>query len=102
MADSTAKLAELRINRERSRKTGTPHWIWWSAGAVVCFAIVAGIWTVAEPGSPAATAVAAPSSPVGAGDAAANSLLDASGYVVARRQATVSSKITGRLVEVLV
>jgi hypothetical protein len=29
--------------------------------------------------------------------AAANSVLDASGYVVARRQATVSSKITGKV-----
>jgi RND family efflux transporter MFP subunit len=35
----------------------------------------------------------------GAG-AARTSVLDASGYVVARRQATVASKITGRLVEV--
>ena len=34
--------------------------------------------------------------------AAANSVLDASGYVVARRQATVSSKVTGKVVEVLV
>src|SRR5581483_10598540 len=33
---------------------------------------------------------------------AAASVLDASGYVVARRQATVASKITGRLVEVTV
>ena len=34
--------------------------------------------------------------------AGAASVLDASGYVVARRQATVASKITGRLVEVTV
>ena len=34
--------------------------------------------------------------------AAASSVLDASGYVVARRQATVSSEITGKVVEVLV
>ncbi len=34
--------------------------------------------------------------------AAANSVLDASGYVVARRQATVSSKVTGKVLEVLV
>ncbi len=35
-----------------------------------------------------------------AGAAARVSVLDASGYVVARRQATVSSKVTGRVVEV--
>jgi RND family efflux transporter MFP subunit len=34
--------------------------------------------------------------------AAASSVLDASGYVVARRQATVSSKLTGKVREVLV
>ena len=34
--------------------------------------------------------------------AAASSVLDASGYVVARRQATVSSKMTGKVLEVLV
>ena len=34
------------------------------------------------------------------GAASAASVLDASGYVVARRQSTVSSKITGRLVAV--
>src|SRR5262245_56760001 len=36
----------------------------------------------------------------GSGSGAVASVLDASGYVVARRQATVSSKITGRLVAV--
>ena len=34
--------------------------------------------------------------------AAASSVLDASGYVVARRQATVSSKVTGKVVEVFI
>jgi len=34
--------------------------------------------------------------------AAANSVLDASGYVVARRQATASSKVTGKVMEVYV
>jgi RND family efflux transporter MFP subunit len=34
--------------------------------------------------------------------AAASSVLDASGYVVARRQATISSKVTGKVLEVLV
>ena len=43
--------------------------------------------------APATTAAAPPPS---------NSALDASGYVVARRQATVSAKITGRVTEVLI
>jgi RND family efflux transporter MFP subunit len=36
------------------------------------------------------------------GGAANNSLLDASGYVVARRQATVSAKVTGKVESVLI
>jgi len=36
------------------------------------------------------------------GSAATSSILDATGYVVARRQATVSSKVTGKVVEVFV
>ncbi|HEY5726559.1 MAG TPA: efflux RND transporter periplasmic adaptor subunit, partial [Methylomirabilota bacterium] len=44
------------------------------------------------------TAVARPASQ----EAGAGSVLDASGYVTARRQATVSAKITGKVVEVLI
>jgi RND family efflux transporter MFP subunit len=44
------------------------------------------------------TAVARPASR----EAGAGSVLDASGYVTARRQATVSAKITGKIVEVLI
>ena len=43
----------------------------------------------------------APTAAIGSGGASA-SVLDASGYVVARRMATVSSKITGRVKEVLI
>jgi HlyD family secretion protein len=38
----------------------------------------------------------------GAGSAAGSTVLNASGYVTARRQATVSSKFTGRVTEVLI
>jgi RND family efflux transporter MFP subunit len=48
---------------------------------------------VAVTASPSAQAAAAPT---------ATATLDTSGYVVARRQATVSSKMTGRVVEVLI
>jgi RND family efflux transporter MFP subunit len=44
------------------------------------------------------TAVARPAG----GEAGPASVLDASGYVTARRQATVSAKITGKVVEVLI
>ncbi len=44
-----------------------------------------------------AQAAAPSANPAGGG-----SLLDASGYVVARRQATVAAKITGRVTQVLI
>ncbi|HET6435787.1 MAG TPA: efflux RND transporter periplasmic adaptor subunit [Xanthomonadaceae bacterium] len=69
---------------------------------VVGAAVVAG-WLIAHRQSPvpvvaahAAPAASAPEVP------AAGSLLDASGYVVAARRATVSSETTGRLTEVRV
>ena len=43
--------------------------------------------------------VVAPQPVADAGAAGAGSILDASGYIVARRQATVASKITGKMVE---
>lgn len=102
MADPASKLAELRIDRTRSPQTRMRSWMWWAAGAVTV-AIIIGIWVAAEPAASTDTAVAAPTSAASATPAAAaGSLLDASGYVVARRQATVSSKVTGRLVDVLV
>jgi len=63
----------------------------------------------ASAAAPAAASTSAAASASGAtpgtADAApppSNSALDASGYVVARRQATVASKITGRVLEVLI
>jgi RND family efflux transporter MFP subunit len=65
-------------------------------------ALAAGLWWfVFRPsGVPVKVAVVQTSS--NTSPAAAGSLLDASGYVVARRTATVASKTTGRVVEVLI
>jgi RND family efflux transporter MFP subunit len=68
--------------------------MWLVAGAVVLVAVVV-VWRVGGSPVPVQTVlVEAPS----AGDGA---VLNASGYVVARRLATVSSKVTGRISEVL-
>jgi RND family efflux transporter MFP subunit len=48
------------------------------------------------------TVQVAEASTIGSGAAAVPSVLDASGYVVARRMATVSAKVTGRVREVLI
>jgi RND family efflux transporter MFP subunit len=61
----------------------------------------AAIWLWQRPSVPAVVLAAAQPVAVGA-SAQRDSVLDASGYIVARRQATVSSEVTGKIAEVLV
>ena len=99
-------LSQLQIDRGASPAPGGDgpglpwRWIGVGLGAVVLIALVA--WfLIAQPGRPAVQLATA--KPVASGEAVQGaSLLDASGYVVARRQATVSSKITGKVMEVLI
>jgi RND family efflux transporter MFP subunit len=90
----TDRLDELRI--DRGAEPPLRPWRRWAALAVVAaLAAAAAVWWFAGRAGAVevrtAEAVAASSGPTSV------SVLDASGYVTARRQATVSSKITGRL-----
>jgi RND family efflux transporter MFP subunit len=97
MEDKSALLNQLRIDRESEPPRST-KWPLWLAGAAGVLIIASLGWFWSRPkGIPVHVAVA---QPVSADNAAAPaSILDASGYVVARRQATVASKITGKMVE---
>ncbi len=68
---------------------------------LVVLAVAAGAWLWAsrEPVAEVRTAVAAAP---GGSTAAAGAVLNASGYVTARRRATVSSKVTGKVIDVFV
>jgi RND family efflux transporter MFP subunit len=108
MDPKTALLDQLRIDRtQTSRPPGAgPRWRWLiGIGAVVVLA-AAGIWisTFAREGIPVHAIIAeAPATRAGAtGATGGGSLLDASGYVVALRQATVSAKAIYKVSEVLV
>jgi len=97
MNDKTALLEQLRIERpaqEAARSAAPTRWL---AGIVAALAVsIAGAWYAWPRGVTIAVATAEPApAQVSAGPAA---VLDASGYVVARRQATVSAKITGKVV----
>jgi len=98
MATERRRIEELRIDRSES-----PEEYPWRRllllGLAVALVAVAAWWFLG--GAPAAEVETAVVTEARAGGAAA-SVLDASGYVVARRQATVSSKVTGRLVEVAI
>jgi RND family efflux transporter MFP subunit len=92
-------LASLKIDRGTRPSRGPRAWPWVLAGLVLAGAAVAW-WLLRERPIEVevATAVAAPSGAQARGTA----VLDASGYVVARREATVSSKVTGKIAAVLI
>ncbi|HMD75119.1 MAG TPA: efflux RND transporter periplasmic adaptor subunit, partial [Steroidobacteraceae bacterium] len=98
MDDKSALLNQLRIDRgaESAPNTGLRIGIASAAVALLAALVAAWLWS-----RPAAVAVhVAVAEPIAGGTPTiAGSILDASGYVVARRQATVSSKITDKMVE---
>jgi len=97
MEDKSALLNQLRIDRG-SEPPRSARWVLWGVAAAGVVAVAALAWFWNRPkGIPVHVAVA--QSAADDGSAAASSILDASGYVVARRQATVASKITGKMVE---
>jgi RND family efflux transporter MFP subunit len=99
MADQSNRISQLKIDRSTPVAPGR-SWLW--PGLIVATVIVALLsWAFLRPGAGAVrveTDVAR--NPPSA--AVADSVLDASGYVVARRQTTVSSKVTGKVLEVFV
>ena len=105
--DKKALLNELKIDRAAPPRSVRPlRWfivVAIVAGAAFVFYFVSFGRDVGAPASaaPTATAPAVPAAPAGpqARDA---SILDATGYVVARREATVSAKVTGKLTGVFI
>ncbi|HEX9208616.1 MAG TPA: efflux RND transporter periplasmic adaptor subunit [Steroidobacteraceae bacterium] len=98
MALDKAALASLRLEREPDggryqQRGGSRRWLWIGLAAVaIVVAVLA--WRASNSAVPVRTVtIDAPS--------ANGTVLNASGYVVARRLATVSSEVTGRVVEVL-
>lgn len=100
MSASQPRLEDLRIHREK--KPADPRRSAPIILGIVGLAIVAAIvWWLARPKAPEVRTVAAREVAT-AGPGVARTVLNASGYVTARREATVSSKVTGKVLEVLV
>ena len=102
MNTSADLLKELRIDRAAPpAPPPSRRGLWTGLAIAVALALLLGLgWFVF--GRDQAIAVStAPTAAIGAGTASA-SVLDASGYVVARRMATVSSQVTGRVKEVMI
>ena len=99
--DRAALLNQLRIDRSEPPSSGGQG-KWWATGIAVIVIAASGVWYLMRPtGVPITTAVAQAVVGGGSGAAAGASLLDASGYIVARRRATVSSKVTGKVMKVM-
>ncbi|MFA5940701.1 MAG: efflux RND transporter periplasmic adaptor subunit [Sinimarinibacterium sp.] len=97
MNDNSSLLGQLKIDRGTPSPSGSGRRIGWLL-AVVAVVAIAGWWLLRGPDAvPVRIAIARVVSENGSA-----SVLDASGYVIARRQATVSSKVTGKVVEVRV
>ncbi len=99
MPSDSSSLEALRIDRSARGSGGAPVWIWAVLIILVAAGVAAWFWTRAPRAIEVKVATVEQPKAVGAGGPA---VLNASGYVVARRRATVSSRITGRVVEVLV
>jgi RND family efflux transporter MFP subunit len=101
MALDTETLGSLRIERSAPSSGGGMSrgvLIGIIAGAVVILAVLAFIFLRPKPTEVTTVVAEAESS----GPSLGNAVLNASGYVVARRMATVSSKVTGKIEEILV
>jgi RND family efflux transporter MFP subunit len=99
--DKGALLHQLRIDRSGREQPEEPRrWPWIAGGALILILIAAGIGLLRSKQSAVAvhTAMAQPMTTGGP----SASVLDATGYVTARREATVSAQITGTLTEVLI
>jgi len=94
-------LASLRIDADaRAGEQRSRGWVWLVLVLVV--AVAAGGWFWSQRLQAAPVKTAAVSVRASGGGQSAGAVLNASGYVTARRRATVSSKVTGKVLEVFV
>ena len=104
MNASAELLKELRIDRSAPPPLGpapSRRWLWIVIGLVVALLLVLGVGALLG-GKKAVSVQTAPVVAMNQAGAGNSSVLDASGYVVARRMATVSAKITGKVREVMI
>jgi RND family efflux transporter MFP subunit len=95
-------LGSLRIDRSApppSNGSRRKMWIGVAIAAVLLVAIVGAVFAFTGKATEVTTVVAEAEA---GGTSLGTSVLNASGYVVARRMATVSSKVTGKIEEILV
>jgi RND family efflux transporter MFP subunit len=99
--DKGALLHQLRIDRSAPEEPAeNRRWPWIAGAVLIVVLIAAGAWFLRSKQSTVLVHTAM-AQPMTSGGPSA-SVLDATGYVTARREATVSAQITGTLTEVLI
>jgi RND family efflux transporter MFP subunit len=108
MNDKSDLLRQLRIERAPVRSPGRSasprrgrRWLAALIAVVLALGTAAAYLIAARPDALAVQVATAAPAPMN-GAARSSSILDASGYVVARRQATVASKVTGKVQQILI
>ncbi|MGB3610942.1 MAG: efflux RND transporter periplasmic adaptor subunit [Cellvibrio sp.] len=98
MNDKSDLLAQLRIDHN-DRHIDGPRWRWVIGALILAILVIGLIWFYSKSDPVTVRVQMARMAMI---DPASASVLDATGYVKARRYATVSSKVTGKVMEVLV
>ena len=98
MSSSKPTLDDLRIERSPEPESTSRFWLV-VIGLLLLAVITTAVWWLKRPAAIAVRTVLAREA---SGTGVERTVLNASGYVTARRQATVSAKITAKVVEVLV
>jgi len=95
-------LDSLKIERSAEPASSGSSGVYkWLIGGVLLLAVIAGAYALLRDNAIEVETTAAVATG-GSGASGGAAVLNASGYVVARRQATVSAKTTGRVAEVLI
>ena len=101
MSEKEELLNNLKINKDEKTDTDPlPIKQLLQIGGALVFFVIIGSWFFSDEDLQEVSSVLV--KPVSVSGAPSASVLDASGYVTARRQATVSSKITGKVMEVFI
>jgi RND family efflux transporter MFP subunit len=98
MSANQGSIEKLRIQRDPEKKGSSYSWIGWLV-LVAALLASAAFWSHSRAQGTEVQTVAARAMAVSGVD---RTILNASGYVTARRQATVSAKVTGKVMEVLI
>lgn len=98
MTNKEDLLTQLRIDRDQPPAGDNKKWVWIGGGvALLAVALAISFFNDPEP-----VKVKLEMARMAVPDPSAATVLDATGYVVARRTSTVSSKVTGKVAEIYV